>query len=221
MHLTTRTFAAALLLALAGPAIAQKTDAPAKKLYCWNEGGRKICGDALPAHAVDNERTEINAKTGMRTGSVSRALTPAEQAQQAAEAEAKRLTALAEEARARREHAMVESYATEDALRRSFQERIALLDETVKASRLGIASLRQSLITMLRQANERELSGKPVAKPVREKIARQHGELLRQQALLVQQQKARAEVDLELDQAVTRWREIKGVAKAVAAAPAS
>ena len=20
-----------------------------KKLYCWNEGGRKVCGDALPA----------------------------------------------------------------------------------------------------------------------------------------------------------------------------
>ena len=34
-----------------------------KKLYCWNEGGRKVCGDALPANAVDSARTEISAKS--------------------------------------------------------------------------------------------------------------------------------------------------------------
>ncbi|KAB8314211.1 hypothetical protein SD81_038990 [Tolypothrix campylonemoides VB511288] len=214
MHPITRTLAAALLLALGGTAAAQKADAPAKKLYCWNEAGRKVCGDALPASAVDAARTEINARTGMRTGEVQRALTPAEQAEQAAQAEAARLAAVAEEARKRREHAMAESYATEDALLRSFQERIALLDETVKASRLGITSLRQSLLTLLRQANEQELAGKPVPKNRRDEIQRQHGELLRQQAMLVQQQKARAEVDAELDQAVRRWRELRGVASA-------
>ena len=74
-----RLFAAiALALGAAGSADAQ-TAAPAqKKIYCWDEGGRRVCGDALPASAVDRARTEISAKSGMTTGKVDRALTDAE-----------------------------------------------------------------------------------------------------------------------------------------------
>ena len=45
--------AGAVVLALAAP-LASAQDASKKKLYCWDEGGRKVCGDALPAHAVDS-----------------------------------------------------------------------------------------------------------------------------------------------------------------------
>ena len=54
----------ALALALLGPGVgfAQKKPAAAKpgetpsekKIYCWNEGGRKVCGDALPAPAANS-----------------------------------------------------------------------------------------------------------------------------------------------------------------------
>ena len=44
---------AAVLLAPAATAQQAGKD-KAKKLYCWNEGGRKVCGDALPATAVDS-----------------------------------------------------------------------------------------------------------------------------------------------------------------------
>ena len=43
---------------------------PSKKLYCWNEHGRKVCGDALPPEAADSARTEISAKSGLQTGEV-------------------------------------------------------------------------------------------------------------------------------------------------------
>ena len=52
--------------------------AAGKKIYCWDEGGRRVCGDALPASAVDRARTEISAKSGMATGQVGRALTDAD-----------------------------------------------------------------------------------------------------------------------------------------------
>ena len=61
----TRLLATTLLLALASGADAQDKG---KKLYCWNENGRKVCGDALPATAVDSARTEISAKSGLPTG---------------------------------------------------------------------------------------------------------------------------------------------------------
>src|SRR3546814_6141457 len=53
---------ACILLLATATAAAQ--DKAAKKIYCWEEDGHKVCGDALPADAVDAARTEISARTG-------------------------------------------------------------------------------------------------------------------------------------------------------------
>ena len=213
----TRLLTTALLLALASGAGAQEK---VKKLYCWEENGRKVCGDALPAEAAGSGRTEFNAKSGLKSGEVARALTNEERAAVAvAEAEAARL-AESETARIRRELAMVESYTTEADLRRAFQERVDLLDETVKASRLGVGNLRQSLLGLLRQAGEMELAGKPVPANVAANVANQHRELRRQQTILVSQQRELAALGGEFDAAVARYRELKQAATATAPAVA-
>lgn len=212
----TRLLTTALLLALATGAAAQDK---AKKLYCWNENGRKVCGDALPAEAAGSGRTEFNAKSGLRSGEVARALTDAERATVAAAAAETARLAEIDSARRRRELAMVESYTTEAELRRAFQERVDLLDETVKASMLGVDNLRQSLLGLLRQAGELELAGKPVPANVAGNVANQHRELRRQQAILLAQQEDRAALGGEFDAAVTRYRELKQ--PATAAAPAA
>ncbi len=80
------------LLLVATAVSAQQQGSAAKKLYCWNEGGRRVCGDALPASAVDGARTEINSKSGLPGARIDRALTAEERAAQAAlqaEAQAK------------------------------------------------------------------------------------------------------------------------------------
>ena len=208
MNTKTTALATGLLMALAAAPVAAQ-QAGGKKLYCWNENGRKVCGDALPASAADAARTEISAKSGLKTGQVARALTEAERASAAREAEAARLGALAEEARQRREHAMVESYTTEEELMRAFEHRITLLDETVKASSLGVTGLRQSLVSLLQRAGEAELAGKPVPAPLAASIQAQHQQLLRQQAALVRQRGERAAIDAELASALKRYRELK------------
>jgi len=217
-----RLLAAALLAALAASAAAQQKGE--KKLYCWNENGRKVCGDALPAEAADKAREEFNAKSGMRTGEVAAALTPEQRAAAEAAAEAQAALAESEAARNRREQAMAESYATEEELRRAFQERIDLLDETLKASELGVTGLRQSLLGLLRQAGELELAGKTVPAVTSTNIANQHAELRRREAILAQQRVARARLDDELEGVLTRYRELKqprtGAVPATATAPA-
>ena len=70
---------ATILLACATSAAAQQGPAK-KKLYCWTENGHKVCGDALPANAANDARTEFSAASGRQTGSVNRALTTEEQA---------------------------------------------------------------------------------------------------------------------------------------------
>lgn len=197
----------AMLLVLAATAVAQ--DTPKKKLYCWNENGRKVCGDALPASAVDSARTEFSAKSGLATAQVARALTPEERTAAAAQAEAARIAAMADEAKARRDIAMAQSYATEADLRRAFQERIAVMDETVKASQLGVQGRRQSLLSLLRKAGEEELNGKPVRGSLSENIRNQHAELLRQQSILAQQKAERATIDEDLTAALQRYTTMK------------
>jgi len=208
MNTKSTALAAGLLMALtAAPVTAQQ--AGGKKLYCWNENGRKVCGDALPASAADSARTEISAKSGLKTGQVARALTDAERAAAAQQAEAERQAAIVEEERQRREHAMVESYTNEEELMRAFEHRITLLDETVKASSLGVTGLRQSLVSLLQRASEAELAGRPVPAPLAASIQTQHQQLLRQQAALVRQRGERAAIDGELASALKRYRELK------------
>jgi len=195
----------ALLLA---PALASAQRDGERRLYCWEENGRKICGDALPASAVDAPRTEINPSTGLVRARVGRALTDEERA--AAEAEARRAAQQAEaEATARRRDiAMVESYATEADLERAYDNRIILIDESIKTSRMGVANLRMSLLTQLRQAAEAELDGRPVGKPLLQNITSQHADLMRQQAILEQQLREREELDASLQQARERYRSL-------------
>ena len=61
--------ATALLLGGTPAASAAPPDDKPKKLYCWDEGGHKICGDALPA-------AELPISSGIRTA-VASGLAPA------------------------------------------------------------------------------------------------------------------------------------------------
>ena len=181
-----------------------------KKVYCWNENGRKICSDALPPEAANAARTEISAKSGLATGQVARALTESERAEAAVSAAVARRQAEANAIEQRRDLAMVESYMTEADLRRAYGERTSLLDETLKASQLGLSNQRLSLIALLRRAGDWELDGKPVPKGLADTILQQHNDLLRQQQILADQQQDRATLDAELADAVRRYRELKG-----------
>ncbi len=211
IHPRRAGLACAVLIAFltCSAALAAPPKAGGKKLYCWTENGRKVCGDALPADAADNARVEFNAKSGRRTAAVDRALTPEEQAAADAAAAQAQADAEAAAARRRRDLAMVESYASEDDLRRAYGERIALLDDALKASQLGEDNLRRSLASLLGQASDLELAGKPVPPNLLANIRTQHAELGRQLRILARQKADRAGLDDELAEAVERYRALR------------
>ena len=195
------------LLAGAQRAPAQAVD---KKLYCWEENGVQVCGDTIPASALDRARTEISARSGARTGEVDRALTAEERAEAVVAARSEAEAERAEAERKRRDLAMVESYATEADLRRAYGERIVLVEEALRTSELSIANLRQSLLSLLRQAAERELLGQPVGTALAGGIESQHADLLRQQAIMARQLDDHASLGSDLDGALERYRTMKG-----------
>ena len=220
-HRARTTVALVLLVAVAVPVAAaagpaQSRDgakrAGQKKVYCWNDNGRKVCGDALPAEAAASERTEFSATSGRPLAHVERALSAEERAAAATVAGQARLAADAEAARVRRDLAMVESYATEADLRRAFNERIVLVDESIKTSILSEANLRRGLVGLLSQAANLELSGKPVSASLRDDILSMHAELGRQLQLLHDQRADRGTLDSDLAAALQRYRGLKAPA---------
>jgi len=180
-----------------------------KKLYCWNEHGHKVCGDALPPEAAESARTEISEKSGMHTGQVARALTAEERAAAASASEQARLAADAEAARLRRDMAMVASYDSEAALRHAYGERINLIESSLKTSQLDEANLRNSLVSLLGQAGDLELSGKPVPPVLVANLQNQHAQLAQLLRIAEQQRKDRKALDGELNDAVARYRALK------------
>ena len=202
------------VLAAPQAAQAQKKGAPAvaKKLYCWNDNGTRVCGDALPPEQAALARTEINARSGRPTTEFQRALSAEERVAAASAAGQAQLAAEAEAARKRRDLAMVESYMTEADLQRAFNERIVLVDESIKASVMGEANLRRGLVSLLGHAANLELSRKPVPQPLQDNIRKQHIELGKQLQILDQQRADRATLDGDLADALQRYRDLKGAA---------
>ena len=213
---------ATLLLGAALSAqLAAQDKGNSKKLYCWDDHGHKVCGDALPASAAGAGRTEISAKSGRTLDTVARAQTDEERAAAEQQAQQAQQAADLQMQQQRRDLAMVESYTTEDDLRRAYRDRTDLLDASIKTSKLSIDNLHQSLLSLLAHAADDELSNKPVAPPQLAGMQNAHAELLKQQRILAQQQADRTALDTELANAVQRYRALKSAQAGTTETPAA
>ncbi|WP_156924828.1 hypothetical protein [Pseudoxanthomonas sp. J35] len=219
---TWRPLLVALLAAVALPVAAQEK-AGKKKLYCWDQDGKRICADSLPPEALGVAREEISSGSGMMrtTAEVQRALTDVERAAQAEEEAVRRTEAAAAETRRRTDQAMLTSFQTEDELRRVFAERVNLVDNSIATTRYNVTSLREGLVTLLRTAGERELSGKPVPEKIANDIRARHAQLRYNTALQASYERQRGELDTEIEQTLQRYRELKGIAPAAGDAGAA
>ncbi len=193
---------------LAAPAVDAQQRGSDKTIYCWEEEGERICGDALPADAVDNARREFST-SGLLTRTLGRALTEEEKAAAEALAALERENAARQAAQARQEQAMVHAYDSEEALQRAFDARIGLVEASARSSELGVESIRSSLMSLLRQAAEAELAGRAVPKALAAGIQEQHRGLRLQQSLLEQQRIQRQLLGEELEQSLARYRELR------------
>jgi len=199
------------LCALAPAALAQQDNTPARKLYCWNEGGQRVCSDALPPEAVNRARDEISARSGMRTSSVGAAMTEEERARATSEEFQRQVDQAAVDTRRRTDQAMLLSYPSQDELSRVFTERTGIVDNSIRMSVYNVTSLREGLVTLLQTAGDRELSGAAVGPDMSNSIRRRHAELLRQRKLQASFERQRRELDVEIADIMQRWRKMKGL----------
>ncbi|KHM93109.1 hypothetical protein OR60_13710 [Xanthomonas vesicatoria] len=200
--------AALAVAVVAAPGVAQDKPA-AKKLYCWNQNGARVCSDTLPPEAVNQARDEFNAKSGLRSAEVQRAMSGDERAAAAASEQQRQADLAAEQMRQRTDQAMLMSYQSEDDLRRVFNERIAIVDNNIHTARFNVTSLREGLASMLRTAGDRELAGQAVADKLADDIQQRHRELMAQLRLQTSFEQQRTALDGEIADILQRYRAMK------------
>lgn len=185
-----------------------------KKLYRWvDKDGKVQISDQLPPEAVNQARKEINAK-GESTGTVDRALTDEERAAQAKLALEQETAKKMTDQQARIEQAMLINYATEDDLRRTYKERIDLLQQTIESTDISIKSIHGSLTGMLAQASEAELTNRPIDAVRKKQIQDLHNEMLKQQLSQIASRGDVKTMEAEFNVVLARYRELRGSATA-------
>ncbi|MCC4632561.1 hypothetical protein [Xanthomonas dyei] len=207
-HRRLALLAAVTVAVMAVPVAAQDKPA-AKKLYCWNQNGARVCSDTLPPEAVNQARDEFNVKSGMRSAEVQRALSSDERTAAAANEQQRLADLAAEQMRQRTDQAMLMSYQSEDDLRRVFNERIAIVDNNIHTARFNVTSLREGLASMLRAAGDRELAGQAVAEKLAGDIQQRHRELMAQLRLQTSFEQQRTALDGEIADILQRYRAMK------------
>lgn len=206
-RIITAMCAAALVASLAAQA--------QTNVYRWVDKDGKVHYDqALPPEAVNQARTELNAKTGNTTAEIERAMTAEERAAaDAAAAQAANAAKLAEEQK-HQEEVMMATYSTENDMRRAYGERISLLKTTLESTDVSIRNVRENLATMLAQAAEAELAGRKVP-PERDAAIRElHAEFQRQQQFQGNRRTELESLNAEFARMLARYRELKNAAAA-------
>lgn len=191
-----------------GGALAQKKPAKAvaKKLYCWEVQGQRVCGDALPAEAAGAARQEISARTGMTTAEIGRQLTPEEvQAKAQADAQAA-LAAQQLQSQANAARALRTSFANEQALVAAFAQRKLAADAAIVTAQKAVTPTRKALVGLLTRAADMELAGKKVPKKLAESVQAGHQQVLAAMTGVERARAARGALDTEQQQALALYR---------------
>lgn len=224
MELNRKGWVLVGLLLVAGAASAQKADSK-KKLYRYvDKDGKVTYVDALPADAADAARKEFNAESGQTTGSVERALTAEERVAAAAKAEADAKSAASAAQEKLVEESMLVTYQTEADLRRAYDERISLLQQTIESTDISLKNVRAGLASLLGEAAESELYGRPVPPKRVEMIREMRNEMVKQQAFQGNRMGELSTLNSEFDRVLLRFRELrnsKAPAAPAAAPPAA
>ncbi|MDJ0655555.1 MAG: DUF4124 domain-containing protein [Xanthomonadales bacterium] len=200
-HIGVGTAAACLLLALGGPAQAQK-------LYKWvDKDGNVHYSDQVPPDQVDQARQELNEQ-GVVVDRLDRAKTDEELAAEAAALRVQLEQMAAMQRQATEDRKVLAQYAGEQDIIRIRDQRIETLDRQIQSAQAYISSQTQSLADLTKRAAELESQGVTISdamtdsiKSIRDQIAKQESHIAEKEA---EKQVIRDEYAVEL----ARYREV-------------
>ena len=182
----------------------------AQKLYRWvDREGNVHYTDTLPPEAMQSARDELNSQ-GMTVNRVNRALTEEERKRKTEDADRATETTARQAEQDKMDSVLTSSYATEGDLERAYKERFDLLDQSVEAAKVGIASQEKSLTDLLAHAARLEREGKPVPATVNDSITAARTQVAEQRAYMEMREKERTSLQNEYETVRARYRKLKG-----------
>lgn len=211
-----RSWFVLLLLGLAATMLVSAVHAAT---YKWvDENGVVHYTDKIPPEAVNKGSTVLD-KQARPVKKIDPALTPEQIRAREAEEEQKRLAAKAQEETARRDRALISSYTTEAEIDLARSRALATIDSQLESAR----AYATQLLKRREELDKRKapLSGKPLPAALERELESNDSELTKQTHLIEQKEKERLGVLARYENDKTRWRELKAVADANAAAAAS
>lgn len=180
----------------------------AAKLYKWvDENGNVHYSDQVPPSQAKQARSELNEQ-GVAVKQVDRALTAEELAARRAEEKAAADAAAAIAAERERDRTLLDSYASEEDITRSYNQRVDLLDQTIEARKVEIGLREKNLADLVGRAADTERSGRAVPEVLQKMIKDERTEIERQRGDIKkrEQERVQAEKDYKVD--INRYREV-------------
>jgi len=198
-----------IVVILAAALAAGSFSAQAQKLYRWTDKDGKVhYSDHIPPEAVERAHEQLN-KQGMTVDRVERAMTPEERAE--AEARAKALAAerKRQEDQDAADAILLGSYSTEADLKRSYDERFDLINQSIESARIGVKSQEKSQAELTAHAASLEAQGKPVPDSIKNSLQLSRKQVQEQREYLAKREAEKAVLQQEFDSLLIRFRELK------------
>ncbi|MGQ0801242.1 MAG: DUF4124 domain-containing protein [Pseudomarimonas sp.] len=191
--------------------------ADAQKLYRWvDKDGKVHYSDTVPPSEAGKARDELN-RQGRTVGSVTRAMTPEEQAAADAAVKTEEAKRKAREAEEHMDSVLLSSYEQEIDLTRAYDERFDLVKQSIESARVGIRSQENSLAEMLAHAADLERGGKPISESVKSQIAISRKQVAEQADYLRKREAEQSVLQKEYDETLARYRRLKAAREAATA----
>ena len=211
-----RGVAIPVLVATLALALAAMKDARAATYKWVDEKGVVHYTDNIPAEAVNKGSTMLD-KQARPVKKIDPAATPEQIRAREAEDENRRLMAKANEEIARRDRALLSSYTTEGEIDLARSRALGTIDAQIDSSVAYTQSLTKRREDLDRQKAKHAGGQIPVA--LERELEGNDSELEKTAALIDQKRRERAAVVARYDADKGRWRELRAIADANAAAP--
>lgn len=176
-----------------------------KKIVKWtDEHGVVHFGNAQPASEAKRGAQTLNAQ-GVVTA------TKTDQATALSVAEALKKQELEKAAAAKQvleDQRMLDSYASEDDLKRNYVQNVELLDQQIIATTADIDNRQKGLNKLIATAGESERAGKPVPEPIQLMIANERAQIESQRSYIKQKEEDKKIAKTRYETELARYREV-------------
>jgi hypothetical protein len=209
-------FAVWTVAALALAALMLSANAARAATYKWvDDQGVVHYTDKMPPEAINKGSIELN-KQGVAIKKNDPALTPEQRRAREAEEERARQVAKAREEIQRKDRALLQSYTTESEIDLSKKRALGTIDAQIQSAQAYVTTLNKRKDEI--QGRVAALNGKPPPPALEREVVNVNEELEKQAELIATKRKEAATVTARYDADKQRWRELRSIAEAEAAA---